>query len=159
MAGIDRLVTGSMVDCPVEAVFFPPVMARWVFEKTDYLKSFPDLMGSVHTFRGTDRDHAKLIGLVDDGGDWAQALVPAEVVLCSATCHPVYPMCSGAVFPTAAGASRSTGTASAVNQYRPEPDAGLPTPITQQRRQSRRLLWSKCNRVRNCPVWIFNWPV
>jgi seryl-tRNA synthetase len=95
VAGIDRLVTGSMVDRPVEAVFFPPVMARWVFDKTDYLKSFPDLMGSVHTFRGTDRDHAKLIGLVDEGGDWAQALVPAEVVLCSATCHPVYPMCSG----------------------------------------------------------------
>jgi len=95
VAGIDRLVTGSMVDRPVEAVFFPPVMARWVFDKTDYLKSFPDLMGSVHTFRGTDRDHAKLIGLVEDGGDWAQALVPAEVVLCSATCHPVYPMCSG----------------------------------------------------------------
>ncbi len=95
VAGIDRLVTSSMVDRPVEAVFFPPVMARWVFDKTDYLKSFPDLMGSVHTFRGTDRDHAKLIGLVEDGGDWAQALVPAEVVLCSATCHPVYPMCSG----------------------------------------------------------------
>ncbi len=78
VAGIDRLVTGSMVDRPVEAVFFPPVMARWVFDKTDYLKSFPDLMGSVHTFRGTDRDHAKLIGLVDDGGDWAAGARPGR---------------------------------------------------------------------------------
>jgi seryl-tRNA synthetase len=92
---LDHLITTKMVDQPAEILAFPPVLARWVFDKTDYLKSFPDLMGSVHTFRGSDRDHAKLISLAESGGDWPSALVPAEVVLCSATCHPIYPLCSG----------------------------------------------------------------
>jgi len=92
---LDRLITDRMVDKPAEVISFPPVMARWVFDKTDYLKSFPDLMGSVHTFRGTDRQHMELISLAESGGDWPKALVPAEVVLCSATCHPIYPLCSG----------------------------------------------------------------
>ena len=92
---LDQLITERMVDQPAEVLAFPPVLARWVFDKTDYLKSFPDLMGSVHTFRGTDRQHMELISLAESGGDWPSALVPAEVVLCSATCHPVYPLCSG----------------------------------------------------------------
>jgi seryl-tRNA synthetase len=92
---LDRLITARMVDRPAEVLSFPPVMARWVFDKTDYLKSFPDLMGSVHTFRGTDRQHRELISLAESGGDWPSALVPAEVVLCSATCHVIYPLCTG----------------------------------------------------------------
>ncbi len=97
VAALDRLITSSMVDQPAEVLSFPPVLARWVFDKTDYLKSFPDLMGSVHTFRGTDRQHAELISRAESGGDWPACLVPAEVVLCSATCHPVYPLCSGSL--------------------------------------------------------------
>jgi seryl-tRNA synthetase len=95
VAALDLLITSTMVDRPAEVLSFPPVLARWVFDKTDYLKSFPDLMGSVHTFRGTDRQHAELISLAESGGDWPGCLVPAEVVLCSATCHPLYPLCSG----------------------------------------------------------------
>jgi seryl-tRNA synthetase len=94
---LDKLITEVMVDKPVQAISFPPVMARWVFDKTDYLKSFPDLMGSVHTFRGTDRQHAELVSLAESGGDWPASLVPAEVVLCSATCHPIYALCSGSL--------------------------------------------------------------
>lgn len=76
---------------------FPPLLARSVFDRTDYLKSFPDLMGSVHTFRGNDRDHAELIGLVESNGDWQSRLVPADVVLASAACHPLYPLNTGEV--------------------------------------------------------------
>jgi len=95
VSGLDRLITASMVDRPAETAYFPPVMARSVFDRTDYLRSFPELMGSVHTFRGNDRQHAELVDLVESGGDWPRSLVPAEVVLCSATCHPLYPLCSG----------------------------------------------------------------
>jgi seryl-tRNA synthetase len=93
--GLERWIIAKAIDQPVETVRFPPVMARKVFDETDYLRSFPDLMGSVHTFRGNDRDHAKLVALWESGGDWQAALVPAEVVLCSATCHPLYPLCTG----------------------------------------------------------------
>jgi seryl-tRNA synthetase len=80
---------------PFEAVHFPPVIARPVFDQTDYLRSFPDLMGSVHVFRGNDRDHVQLLHRYEAGEDWHALLEPSEVVLCSATCHAVYPLCSG----------------------------------------------------------------
>ena len=95
VSALDRLITAAVVDRPAQGVLFPPVMARSTFDRTDYLKSFPDLMGSVHTFRGTDREHKELIRRVEADHDWSQALVPADVVLCSATCHPVYPLCTG----------------------------------------------------------------
>jgi seryl-tRNA synthetase len=74
---------------------FPPLFAREHFEHTDYLRSFPDLTGSVHTFTGGDREHARLLAAADKGDDWAALLEPADVMLCSATCHPLYPTQSG----------------------------------------------------------------
>lgn len=73
----------------------PPVLSRTVFDASDYLRSFPDLMGSVHIFEGTDRDHAELIRRYESGGDWPALLHPAEVALTPAVCHPVYPMYAG----------------------------------------------------------------
>ncbi|MFI5041291.1 MAG: amino acid--[acyl-carrier-protein] ligase [Acidimicrobiales bacterium] len=82
-----------------ESVYFPPILSRAVFNKTDYLQSFPDLMGSVHIFRGDDRRHAALVRAVEEDGDWQSLLEPADVVLASAACHPLYPMCTGALPP------------------------------------------------------------
>jgi seryl-tRNA synthetase len=76
-------------------VRFPPLLSRTAFESTDYLKSFPNLTGSVHTFLGDDRKHAELLALVESGADWSPALEPAEVVLSSAACHSLYPTLSG----------------------------------------------------------------
>jgi seryl-tRNA synthetase len=76
-------------------VYLPPVLSRTTFDSTNYLQSFPDLMGSVHVFRGNDRDHAELLRRVEAEGDWPALLEPGEVVLSSAACHALYPMCSG----------------------------------------------------------------
>jgi seryl-tRNA synthetase len=76
-------------------VRFPPVMPRAVFEHTDYLKSFPDLTGSVHTFTGGDRDHAALLAAAEAGEDWSGHLTPADAMLCPAVCHPLYPTQTG----------------------------------------------------------------
>ena len=76
-------------------VRFPPLLSRKAFEGTDYLISFPNLTGSVHTFLGDDRQHQKLMALVEAGEDWSPALEPAEVVLSSAACHSLYPTLSG----------------------------------------------------------------
>src|SRR6476469_5326181 len=89
---ISRL--GAVEHC-YEQVTFPPLLNRRVFDRTNYLKSFPDLMGSVHVFRGDERQHAELLSRVEAGENWSELLEPAEVVVCSATCHPVYPLCSG----------------------------------------------------------------
>ena len=70
--------------------YFPPMMPRVDFERTDYLKSFPDLLGDIEVFTGRDVDHARLLRTFEDGGPWTEHLTPAEVVLCSAACHPLY---------------------------------------------------------------------
>lgn len=76
-------------------LYLAPVMPRETFLKTDYLRSFPDLVGSVAVFRGNDQEHAQLLRTVEEEGDWTQSLVPAEVTLCSAGCHSLYPEFTG----------------------------------------------------------------
>jgi seryl-tRNA synthetase len=89
-AAVTRLGAGRF-----EAVHFPPVLDRSTFDRTGYLNSFPDLMGSVHVFQGNDRAHTELVRRYEDDENWMEILDPAEVVLCSAACHAVYPLCRG----------------------------------------------------------------
>lgn len=93
--GIERIVSAAGAGGYQPLLYFPPVMPREVFVKTDYLRSFPDLTGSVDTFVGDDAEHATLLRMADEGEDWTRALSPAEVVLCSAACHPLYPSLTG----------------------------------------------------------------
>ncbi len=88
--GIEALASGAGTDQNAPKFFFPAIMPRSSFELTDYLRSFPDLTGSIDTFVGDDKAHAALLRIAEEGGDWTQALTPAEVVLCSAACHPLY---------------------------------------------------------------------
>ncbi len=94
-AGVIDLTTRSGEGDHAATFHFPPVIPRGLLVQTDYLKSFPDLTGSVHTFRGDDRLHAELLSIVDRGEDWSPVLEPAEVVLRPAACHPLYPLCTG----------------------------------------------------------------
>lgn len=93
--GIEQLASAAGSDLNAPLFYFPPIMPRSVFELTDYLRSFPDLIGSVETFSGNDRDHAELLRVAESGQDWSTALTPSEVVLCSAACHPLYPSLTG----------------------------------------------------------------
>ncbi len=97
VGAVQQLASRSGSDLNAQVRFFPPVMPRTVFERTDYLRSFPDLIGSVNTFVGNDRDHADLLRIAEAGGDWSVALTPAEVVLAPAVCHPLYPSLSGEI--------------------------------------------------------------
>ena len=76
--GLLALLARTTAGMGTTKVRFPPVMPRSVFEHTDYLKSFPDLTGSVHTFMGGDRDHAKLLAAAEAGEDWTGHLTPAD---------------------------------------------------------------------------------
>jgi seryl-tRNA synthetase len=95
--GIEGLVhrTGQDLGLYEPLQYFSALMPREVLEKTGYLSSFPDLIGSVHTFAGSDADHAALLATAERGGDWSEALSPSEVTLCSAACHPLYPQLTG----------------------------------------------------------------
>jgi seryl-tRNA synthetase len=93
--GVDRLSTGLAAGDRPERYRFPPVEPRWIFERTDYLRSFPDLTGAIQTFTGDDRAHVALLAAADAGEDWSTLLQGASAVLCPAVCHPVYAMVAG----------------------------------------------------------------
>ena len=77
-----------VVDVPSKV--FPPLMPREEFLKTDYLRSFPDLVGSIDVFTGDDKQHRALLAALEAGEDWTTHLTPGEVVLPSSVCHPLY---------------------------------------------------------------------
>jgi len=101
VAGVAGVVSSRArkIDHPV-VVRVPPVMARSRLLETNYLSGFPDLVGSVHSFRGSNREHAALVAAATSGADWAGGLTPTDAVLCPAACHQVYPLC-GPVVPAA----------------------------------------------------------
>lgn len=95
--GIDTMVVAAGSDQQARRLRFPPLLPRPLFARTGYLASFPQLMGSVHSFTGTDGDHAGMLALADRGESWEGALVPTELMLTPAACHPVYPLYAGAL--------------------------------------------------------------
>jgi seryl-tRNA synthetase len=95
LGGFDRFVTESGLDQGAEVFRFPPVISRADFERSNYLKSFPHLIGSIHGFRGTERDHAQIMQMLEGGADWTSHFHSTDLVLTPAACYPVYPMASG----------------------------------------------------------------
>ncbi len=89
--GFDRMISRAGADQMAEVMRFPPGMNRALFEKSGYLKSFPQLAGTVHSFGGNDKDHAELIDRLGRGEDWTFRQDPTDVVLTPAACYPVYP--------------------------------------------------------------------
>ena len=92
---LHRLVDTWGAEVGATEINFPPIVNRDTFAHTNYVQSFPDLMGAIHVFTGDDRDHAELLRRSESGKDWADLLEQAEVFLASAACHPIYPLCTG----------------------------------------------------------------
>ena len=93
--GVEGLASRASNGAGGPTSYFAPIMPRNLLERTDYLRSFPDLLGVVEVFTGGDRDHAALLQAAADGEEWAAFFHPAEVALCSAACHPLYPTLTG----------------------------------------------------------------
>jgi seryl-tRNA synthetase len=101
---VDRLnvaITHLGADQQPEVLRFPPAMRRTDFEDSEYLKSFPTLAGTIHSFCGSDMGHQRLLRALDDAlcesGDarsdaWMAQQKPTRVVLTPAACYPVYPV-------------------------------------------------------------------
>jgi seryl-tRNA synthetase len=88
----DRLITEAGKDDGAERLRFPPVINRAHFEKSEYLKSMPQLAGAVFSFTGDAKAHMKLLELVHEGKDWSSSQTMTDVVLTPAACYPLYPM-------------------------------------------------------------------
>lgn len=75
-----------------EAMVFPPGMPMADFETSGYMKSFPQLAGTVHAFCGSDHEHAGLLQCLAAGDDWTDQQKATEVALTPAACYPLYPI-------------------------------------------------------------------
>lgn len=92
---IESLVDATAASDGAASYRFPPVMPRRVLEDSGYLSSFPDMVGSVSVFRGDNADHKRLMETAQAGGAWTSLLEAADVSLCPAVCHPLYPTLRG----------------------------------------------------------------
>jgi seryl-tRNA synthetase len=91
LLAFDALVTRETAGDAAEVVRFPPVLPRADLETTGYLKSFPQLAGSVFSFAG-DEDAAFELGeRASRHEDWADLQSMTRVTLIPAACYPVYP--------------------------------------------------------------------
>lgn len=92
ISGIDALIASfSSADC-AEIICFPPGMNRSLFEKSGYMKSFPQLAGTVHSFVGTEREHFALLDKIYNGESWTDGQAATDIALTPAACYPLYPI-------------------------------------------------------------------
>ena len=118
---VDRigvLISSHGKDQHAEVQRYPPLLSRKSYERTEHLKSFPDLLGSVHSFRGKDADHLALLEKFEKGEDWSAGLPKADVVLTPAACYPIYPASTG----TLSEQGRTVDILSYCFRHEPSPD-------------------------------------
>jgi len=97
--GVENYVSSAGGNEKRRQLFCSPVMARSTFEKCGFLTSFPDLIGTISSFAGSEVDLPMLRERVENGGNWADLLTPTQVAMCSAACQNVYPLLVGRPIP------------------------------------------------------------
>jgi seryl-tRNA synthetase len=98
--GVQDYVSRSAETPHNHILYFPPVMARSTLTRTGYVRSFPNLTGSISSFAGNDRDLPALMAALDSDDEWSEFFTPTNIVTCSAACHPLYPVLEGATLPS-----------------------------------------------------------
>jgi seryl-tRNA synthetase len=93
--GINRAVSAVGDADKPEVMRFPPGIGKWQLEQSGYLKSSPQLVGTVHSFTGSDADHRVLLDTLGRGEDWTRGQRTTEVALAPAACYGVYPAIGG----------------------------------------------------------------
>ncbi|MBI3900086.1 MAG: amino acid--[acyl-carrier-protein] ligase [Gammaproteobacteria bacterium] len=82
-----------------EVMRFPPVLSRHTYEQMDHIETFPNLMGSVHSFTGNEKNHLELMRKKTAGETWSADLAPTNVMMVPAACYPLYPTARGTLPP------------------------------------------------------------
>jgi seryl-tRNA synthetase len=95
----DALVSREGARLAPEVMRFPPIFSRDAYQQIDHIHNFPDLMGSLHTFTGDEREHRDMLGKFERKEDWTGHLAPARVMMTPAICYPLYPTAAGTTLP------------------------------------------------------------
>ncbi|HVV96131.1 MAG TPA: amino acid--[acyl-carrier-protein] ligase [Rhodanobacteraceae bacterium] len=93
----DELILGVARDDGAEVMTFPPTIDRSIIEKTNYMDSFPHLVGAVFSFFGKEIAARRLSERVHAGEPWGGDLEMTHVCLNPAACYPLYPTMAGTI--------------------------------------------------------------
>src|SRR5262249_19149008 len=83
-------IAALAADEPLRRLAIPPVISRRTIERAGYVKTFPHLLGTVHSYAGDAKHWGTLSPLVDEGGEWHAEQTISDIVLLPAACYPVY---------------------------------------------------------------------
>jgi len=92
---LENLITANYRTNSTEIMRFPPVISNRTTEQSGYMKSFPQLLGVVHSFTGDHHQHRQLLQEMEDRHDWTHHLSSTDIVLTPAACYPVYEAVAG----------------------------------------------------------------
>ena len=101
-----------------EVMRFPPIFNRAHYQRIDHINNFPDLMGSVHSFLGGEREHMAMLSKFESKEDWSRDLDASEVMMVPAACYPLYPTATG----TLSAAGRIVDLKTFVFRHEPSDD-------------------------------------
>ena len=118
LQAFDRFTMRRSAHIPSEHMHFPGVLSREVYLKTSHIENFPDLMGSVHSFVGREREHAGMLAKRQQGEEWTQDLSPSQLMLTPAGCYQLYPTATG----TLTEQGRTVKLVSSVFRHEPSVD-------------------------------------
>lgn len=114
----ERYVTRMGEHLKPEVVRFPPILNRQSYLKTNHIETFPNLMGSVHSFMGSEKEVPEFARKKIDGEDWSRDLGATEVMMVPAACYPLYPTATGTLPP----GGRIVDLRAFVFRHEPSPD-------------------------------------
>ena len=115
----ERYVTKMGKELEPEVVRFPPVINRETYLSTDHIETFPDLMGSIHSFKGSEKDHLRMVQKKHDKENWTEELSATETMMVPAACYPLYPTAANTVLPES---GRLVDLRAFVFRHEPSPD-------------------------------------
>lgn len=114
----ERYITIMGEHLKPEVVRFPPILNRQNYLKTNHIETFPNLMGSVHSFLGTEKEVPEFARKKIEGEDWSKSLEATEVMMVPAACYPLYPTATG----TLPQGGRTVDLRAYVFRHEPSPD-------------------------------------
>jgi seryl-tRNA synthetase len=99
VAGLEARLSEAGRTADTEVWSFPPVISRRTIERSQFLNSFPQLVGTVHSFEGDAGGHASMLARIAAQEDWGTEQSMTDLVLTPAVCYHVYPSFSGTLPP------------------------------------------------------------
>jgi seryl-tRNA synthetase len=90
-ASLDRFAAAESA----QRIGVPQVISRVLLERLGYVESFPQLLGTIYSYEGDDRQWREIIPALRRGEPWTQRHEISDVVLLPAVCYHLYPQLSG----------------------------------------------------------------